>query len=163
MAGLLVLGIAVMWLLFAAKMGRVAAGAFPRHWMSSFFGLAAFATIAVLPFADEIVGEWQFRRLCTSEAVVWVHPNATNVIAARATPATRDLGGFVFPIREQVSEYVEATTGEPFLRVKALHTPGGFIMRAGLNMGSSRSCWPARWSEHYRDLKLDELLKRGKT
>src|SRR5262249_6166808 len=116
-----------------------------------------------LPFVDEIIGSWQFHRLCASEAVVWVGLNATKVAEAKDVSASKELSGFLIPIREQVAEYADASTGEPFLRVTAFHTPGGFIMRAGLNMGSSRSCWPERWSEPYRTLRLDELLKRGKT
>ena len=163
MAGLLVLGIAAIWLVFAARIARLVATAFRTPWVSGIAGVTAFAVAAILPFADEIVGRWQFQRLCASEATVWVHPNAANVEAALATPSSRDLDSFVFPIQEQVSEYVESATREPFLRVRAFHTPGGFVMRSGLNMGSTTSCWPDRWSEPYKTLKLDELLKRGKT
>ncbi len=163
MVGLLVLGIAAVWLFVAAWIARRASNWFPLRTASGVVGSIAFVCAAALHFADEVIGRWQFQRLCASEAVVWVHPNAAKVIAARDASRSQDLVGFVFPIQEQVSEYVDSVTGEPFLRVKAFHTPGGFIMRAGLNMGSSTACWPERWTEPYRTLRLDELLKRGKT
>lgn len=163
MAGLIVIGIAAVWLFISAEIARRASSWCPVRQASGIVGVVAFVCAVALPFADEIIGRWQFQRVCSSEAVVWVHPNAAKVVAARDMSASKDLAGFVIPVREQVSEYVDSITGEPFLRVKAFHTPGGFIMRAGLNMGSSTSCWPERWSEPYRTLQLDELLKRGKT
>jgi hypothetical protein len=164
MAGLIVLGIAAIWVFIAIKIARGVSGRFPlRPVVSSIVSVIAFICVAALPFVDEIIGRWQFRQLCSKEAVVWVHPNAAKVVAARNASTSKDLDGFVFPIHEQISEYVDSSTGEPFLRVRAFHTPGGFIMRAGLNMGSSTACWPERWTEPYRALQLDELLKRGKT
>ena len=163
MAGLLVLGAAAIWLLFAVRFGRWTASVFRTSSVSAVAGVVAFAGVVILPFTDEILGRYQFRRVCAAEATVWVRPNAAAVLAAKARPSLKDLQGFAFPIQEQVSEYVDLATGEPFLRVRAFHTPGGFVMRSGLNMGSSTSCWPDRWSEPYKTLKLDELLKRGKT
>jgi hypothetical protein len=163
MIGLGVLSIAAVWLFVAAKIARRASNWFPLRQASGVVGTVAFVCVAALPFTDEIIGRWQFQRLCASDAVVWVHPNAAKVIAARKASTSRNIAGFVFPIHEQVSEYVDSVSGEPFLRVRAFHTPGGFIMRAGLNMGSSTACWPERWTEPYRTLRLDELLKRGET
>ena len=163
MAGLLVRGIATIWLLLAAKFGRWTANVFRTSSVSAVAGVAAFAAAVILPFVDEILGRYQFQSLCAAEATVWVHPNAASVLAAKAKPSLKDLQGFAFPIQEQMSEYVDLATGEPFLRVRAFHTPGGFVMRSGLNMGHSTACWPDRWSEPYKTLKLDELVKRGKT
>jgi hypothetical protein len=162
MAGLIVLGVATAWLLIAAKAAHLVASWFPLRPISGVAGVLTFVIAATVPFADEIIGRWQFQRLCTSEAVVWVHPNAGHVIAARDASTSKDLTGFAFPVRAQISEYIDSITGEPFLRVNAFHTPGGFIMRAGLNMGGSTSCWPEHWTEPYRTLKLEELLQRGK-
>lgn len=162
MAGLIVIGIAAVWLFIAFNIARLASKSSPAR-VSGIVGFTAFVSAAVLPFADEIIGRRQFQSLCASEALVWVDPNAAKVVAARDASRFNERTGFVFPVSEQVSEYVDAATGEPFLRVKAFHTPGGFVMRAGLNMGNSTACWPERWSEPYRTLQLDELLKRGKS
>lgn len=162
MAGLIVLFVAAAWIAIAVFVARAAA----NRCRAPAFGFAvfvsAFLAIAVLPFADELVGRWQFKQLCASEATVWVAPNAQSVLAAKDISFSRKVTGYVFPISKQVTEYADAATGESFLRVTALHTPGGFVMRAGLNMGSSSSCWPPNWGEPYKTLQLDELIKRGK-
>jgi hypothetical protein len=163
MAGLIVIGITALWLFFAAKIARRISNWCPMRRVSGSLGLIVFLFVAALPFADELVGRWQFQNLCKSHAVIWVHPDASKVTAARDNPRSTDLAGFAIPIQEQAVEYIDSSSGDPFFRYKAFHTPGGFIMRAGLNMGNSTSCWPERLSEPYRTLKIDELLKRGKT
>lgn len=162
MAGLIVIGIAVIWLVLAAKIASLVAARFQMLWAAILAGVATFLILAIVPFADEIVGRWQFKRLCASEAKVWVHPDAQKVLAAQDRSSFRERDGFIFPVREQIEEFVDIATDQPFLKVSAFHTPGGLLMRTGLNMGSSTSCWPDRWSEPYKALKLDDLLKRGK-
>lgn len=123
----------------------------------------SFPAFLVLPFADEIIGRSQFRKLCDREAKVWVSPNAKKIRAARRVgPDFVERSEFVIPVREQPITYIDAETGAPFYRAKAFHTPGGFIMRHGLNMGSSSECWPERWTAVQNGIDIDELLKRGK-
>ena len=166
MAGLILLGIAGLWVFFAVKVAGWVGRRFGPSSMSSMAGLVAFVAVVLAPFTDEIVGTWQFNRLCTKEAIIWTHPQASIVEAARDAPGhgRRERDEFVIPVTEQVTEYVDVATGQPFIRMHAFHTPGGFVMRAGLNMGSSRSCWPeAAASETFKKLNLNELLKRGRT
>jgi hypothetical protein len=159
--GLIFLGIVVLWVVVATVISRYVAARFPAS-LRAIGGPIAFLCVLALPFLDEIIGRWQFSRLCATHAVVWVSPGAAKVEAAIDASTFRIHDGYVFPVREQISQYADAATNEPFLRVSSFHTPGGFVMRAGLNMGSSSSCWPERWGEPYRALELDKLLKRGK-
>lgn len=161
MAGLILLFIVVVWLVIAGAVSGRAVAKF-RTPVKVFVGPVIFLCILGLPFIDEIIGRLQFSRLCAKDAVVWVSPGAINVEAAIDVSTFRIRDGYAIPVREQISQYADAGTKEPFLRVSSFHTPGGFIMRAGLNMGSSSSCWPERWTESYRVLDLDNLLKRGK-
>lgn len=161
MAGLIVLFVAAVWIAIAVFVARAAANRCRAPALGFVVFVSAFLAIAVLPFADELVGRWQFKQLCDQEAKVWVAPNATAVQAAKKASLMKDVPGRIFPISAQVSEYVDATTGEPFLRITAFHTSGGLVMRAGLNMGSSSSCWPPRWEESHKTLQIDELLERG--
>jgi hypothetical protein len=118
--------------------------------------------VLAIPFADEAIGRWQFNRLCEREAKVWIAPTANQVQAAqRIGPHFVDRDGFLIPVREQPIVYVDAHTGQPFYTVKAFHTPGGAIMRAGLNMGSSSACWPPNWSSRENGIDIDKLLKQG--
>ncbi len=162
MIGLIVLAVAAAWLVVAARLARYVASKFQLPGLSAFVGVVAFLAFAVLPFADEILGRWQFQRLCASEAVVWVSPNAGAVVAAEDVGTFSERKEFIFPVRQQWAKYADLASGEVFYSVKAFHTPGGFLMRAGLGLGNSTSCWPERWTSKDVGLNIDELLKRGK-
>jgi hypothetical protein len=154
--GLIVLTIFVGWLVLAAFLVRAIARLTPAPVL---VGIAIFPATVMLPFVDELVGRWQFSRLCNAEAKVYVAPNAYEVFAARRdVDRMTGRGGLVIPVTEQAFSYVDARTGATFYSVKAFHTPGGFVMRAGLNMGGSTSCWPSRWSSAENGLNIDEKL-----
>ncbi|MBX3627996.1 MAG: hypothetical protein KF892_23510 [Rhizobacter sp.] len=162
MIGLLVLGIAALWLTLAAKMARATAARVKARLAAGLVGFAVFSIVSVAPFADEIIGRWQFHQLCEAKASVWVHPNAANVAAARSGTSSKEIKGLVFPVQERIIEYFDLATGDAFLRLNSFHTPGGLIMRAGLNMGGTSSCRAENWGEPYKKLPLDELIRRGK-
>ena len=162
MIGLIVLAVAAAWLVVAVRLARYMASKCQSPALSSIVGVLAFLVFALLPFTDEILGRWQFQRLCASEAVVWVSPNAGKVSAAEDVGTFSEREGFIFPVRQQWVKYADLANGEVFYSVKAFHTPGGFLMRAGLGLGNSTSCWPERWASKDVGLNIDELLKRGK-
>ena len=162
MAELIVLGLAALWFMLALKLGRWASRFFRNPIFSKSVGAIAFLAVFLLPFTDEFLGDRQFQKLCDTEAVTWISPNASAVTAAaHGKGSFSDLKGYIIPISKQKSEYIDLATGEPFFRRTAFHTPGGFIKRAGLNMGNSKSCWPKN-NDAYKNLKIDDLLKRGK-
>ena len=130
---------------------------------SGFPFVVIYLMILALPFADEIVGRAQFQILCDNEAKVWVSPTANEVTAAKKLEkGITTLSGYAFRIREQSVTYIDANTGEEFYKFKAFHTPGGWIMRSGLNLGHSTSCWPSKWSSRENGIDIDLLLKNGK-
>lgn len=154
--GLIVLAIFFGWLVLAAFVARAIGRLTPAP---ALVGIAVFPAVVVLPFVDELVGRWQFSRLCNAEAKVYVAPNAKEVFAARRDfDRMTGRGGLVIPVTEQAFSYVDTQTGATFYSVKAFHTPGGFVMRAGLNMGGSTSCWPSRWSSAENGFNIDEKL-----
>ena len=162
MAGLIVLGLAVGWLFVSGTIASRISRAVAPAKVVGLVAILLYPLILAVPFADEAIGRWQFNRLCTSEAKVWVAPSATDVKAARRTgPDFVDREGFVIPVTEQPIIYVDVDTGKPFYTAKAFHTPGGVIMRAGLNMGSSSACWPPKWTSRENGIDIDKLLKQG--
>jgi hypothetical protein len=162
MAGLIVLGLAVGWLFVSGSIAGGIARAVAPEKIGGLVAVLLYPLVLALPFADEAVGRWQFNRLCTREAKVWIAPAADQVKAARRTgPDFVDRQGFFIPVKEQPIVYVDAATGKPLYTVRAFHTPGGIIMRAGLNMGSSSACWPPKWSYRENGIDMDKLLKQG--
>lgn len=162
MAGLIVLALAVGWLFLSGVIARVIAGSAAPERFGGLITILLYPLILAIPFADEAIGRWQYSRLCEREAKVWVAPTASQVKAARQVgPHFVDRDEFFIPVREQPIVYVDIDTGKPFYTVKAFHTPGGMIMRAGLNMGSSSACWPPNWSSRENGIDIDKLLKQG--
>lgn len=160
MIGLTVLFIAGFWLWLAIKIGGLLLTKSENSISRKIAGILLFSLILVAPFADEIVGRIQFEKLCNTEAEAWVAPNAKEITSARrGIDKIEPREGLIFPVREQEFTYVDSKTGATFYSVKAFHTPGGWIMRHGLNLGNSSSCWPERWSSRDFGLDIDSMLK----
>ena len=162
MIGLLVLAMAVAWLFVSAKVARHTASKSKTHFLSLVVGIVVFVGMVLLPFLDELAGRWQFKRLCAAEGTLWVSPKAKMIVAAKDVGGISDRTGFIFPISEQSVRYADKATGEIFYSFKVFHTPGGLMLRAGLGLGNSTSCWPAKWMSRDVGLDIDEMLKRGK-
>jgi len=161
--GLITLAVLAAWLLLARAIASGLIKSFKIDENSKVFRFLIYAVVIALPFTDEIVGRIQFQYLCNTEAKVWVTPDAGNVVAAHHQSDNTQRTGYAFPIREQSSTYLDTGTWKPFFKHTAFHTPGGWVMRSGLNLGHSSSCWPENWGAPYREFDIDAMLKRGET
>lgn len=161
MIGLIVLVLGGAWLFASLKLASFLASRCKRPLVAAFVAVSSFASFAVLPFLDEIVGRWQFAHLCKTEAVVWVGPNADTVVAAKDVGSFSERTGLLFPVRQQSIRYADLSNGKVFYSVTAFHTPGGVLMRAGLGLGHSTSCWPERWTGKERGVDTNAMMKRG--
>ncbi len=161
MIGLIVLAIGGAWLLISMASARFLASKFKPPLVAALVAVLSFVAIATLPFADEIVGRRQFANLCKKEAVVWMAPNSATVTAAKNVGGFSERAGLVFPVQQQSIRYTNLSNGEVFYSVTAFHTPGGVLMRAGLGLGHSRSCWPERWGGRALGIDIDAMVKRG--
>lgn len=124
-----------------------------------------FPVVLATPIADELIGRWQFYRLCDREAKVTLSPDWEKVKRARE----RDipivtLNGYLIRVLSQRVEYFDIDTGKNFLTNQAFHADGGFLAyRMGLRLGASTACWPKDDNQIYDQVNLDELIKRGKS
>jgi len=123
-----------------------------------------FPVVLSAPIADDLIGRWQFYRLCDREAVVTLSPDWESVKRAQHTDIPiAPIDGYVMPIEVQRVEYVDLDSGRPFLSYKAFHTYGGLLFgRLGLGLGQTTSCWPEDWIQITNKLDTDRLLKQGK-
>lgn len=122
-----------------------------------------FPVLLALPLADELLGSWQFGRLCATDAVVKVGPDADKVKRARREPETRrELEGYLIPIRTWDGEIVDVDTGKVFMTTRSLFTSGGWVRRQ-LNgpQGQETSCHPRNYNRVQKELHLYDLLKLG--
>lgn len=163
MIGLTALAVLGFWVFIVLKISKILTKFIKAEKIKKFAVPLVFMLVFCAPVSDEIVGRLQFYRLCATEAKVWVAPNASEIVAARRKDtAMIQRSGFVFPIREQSGIYLDVETGKPFYTFKAFHTPGGFLMRNGLGLGNSSSCWPEKWSSQANNIDIDAMIKRGK-
>jgi len=126
--------------------------------------LLLFPVILTAPFADELIGQWQFNRLCEREAVVTLNPDWEKVKRAIQKPDTRrELGGYSIPIHAWAGDIIDADTGQVFMKSQSLFTNGGFLRRHlyGLNEQAT-SCHPKDIQAIQTQVNLFELLKQGK-
>ena len=121
MIGLIVLALAACWLFASANIARLLARKVERPVISLAVRAAVFVSTALLPFADEIAGRWQFQRLCKSEATVWTSASASasesKVTAAKGAYSSATREGLIFPVQQQSAKYTDAVTGEVFYTV----------------------------------------------
>lgn len=162
MIGLIVLLLVGVWLFASMKFAGLTAAGPKRPLVRALVAVLSFAAFAAFPFLDEIVGRWQFAHLCKAEAVVWIGPNAGAVVAVKDVGDVSDRAGLLFPVRQQSVKYADLSNGQVVYSATAFHTPGGALMRAGLGLGNSTSCWPEKWSEKMRGIDLDAKVKMGK-
>jgi hypothetical protein len=163
MTGLLFLIGIGLWLIVAIHLCKK----IPR-WLgvtkhSGLLGALVFPVVLAAPVADELIGRWQFSRLCEREAVVTLSPDWEKVKRARKRdiPSTT-LSGYFIRIQSQRIEYFDLDTGKNFLTNQAFHADGGFLVyRMGLGLGTSTSCWPKDDDQIYRKVNLDELMRPG--
>ena len=162
MIGLIVLFLGGAWLLASMMFASVLASRCKRPLVKTLVAVLSFPLFVVLPFLDEIVGRWQFAHLCKTEAVVWIGPIADAVVAAKDVGSFSERIDLLFPVRQQSVRYADLANGQVFYTVTAFHTPGGVLMRAGLGLGNSTSCWPERWTGSERGIDTSGMMERGK-
>lgn len=165
MIGLLFLFGICLWLIVAILLSR----SIPRWLGVTKYGAALsvllFPVLLAAPVADEIIGRWQFNRLCEREAVVTLSPDWEKVKRARLVSLPRsDVAGALIRIYSQGGEYVDIDTGKTFMTYPHFYTYGGFLFdRLGLGLGGSTSCLPKNAQAIEEKINFYELLKQGES
>lgn len=124
-----------------------------------------FPVVLATPIADDLIGRWQFYRLCDREAVVILSPEWQRVKRARQEPdSRREFDGYLIPIHSWGGAIVDIDTGKTFMTSQSLFTNGGFLRRHvyGLD-GQATSCHPKNIQALQKQLNLFELLKQGES
>ncbi len=126
--------------------------------------LLSFPVVLAVPVADDLIGRWQFYRLCDREAVVTLSADWEKVKKAKAHHLIRTKIVYsLIPIYSHISEYFDIETDRVFLTTNLLTTPGGFLLdRLGLGLGTSSQCLPKNMDLVFRQVNLDNLTGQGK-
>jgi hypothetical protein len=155
-------GIAV-WLVVVSYLSKWIVGLLHPQWRKVPVRVFFFLVLLILPMADEIIGRWQFNRLCEREAVIWLSQDWRNVKRAIGSYHPREeVSEGMIRIYKTVIEYIDKDTGIVFLRDISYSTYGGFLFdRLGLGLGAAETCSSPTASEVYRRINLDYLVKQG--
>jgi len=163
MIGLLYLAGIAIWVLIANYFSR----RIPR-WLGleKFIKTSqalCFIILLLLPIADELIGRWQFLRLCEQNDVIYLSLDWRDVIRARSSRhAPIQLSWTAIPIEKRNSDFTDVDSGKVFLSYVSLNTNGGILLgKFGLGLGKTTWCNTESKNIVAVKINLYELLKKG--
>jgi hypothetical protein len=130
MSGLILIFIIVLWIMVVKKLTSLFTKAMPVNGFTLAIKVLVFALLFVSPFADEIIGGFQFRALCKQGySPVYDEAKAKGkLVFLKDTPDKR-VQNSIIPIREESWEYADINTRELLLSWKEYHAKGGWLSR----------------------------------
>ena len=163
MIGLMFLAGIAVWLVGVSYLSKWILDFLDPKWRKAPVRALFFVVLLILPMVDEIIGRWQFNRLCEREAVVWLSPDWQKVTRAKRGPSKDEsVSWTVIPITKTVGEYLDMDTSRPFFSSTSFYTRGGFLMR-WISWEGGSSCRPSNRTEISKEIRIDSLLERGST
>ncbi len=136
-----------LWTVGCAVVSWLLSKLFPVSTWRPAVGIVLFVVLTSSLFIDEVIGNWQFQRLC-SKQTVYIAPDARGRTVYLADVPDKPLKSFWLRGRIARWRYVDATTRKTIVSYNLLHWDGGWFMRAiKWNGGSSPlfykgSCFP---------------------
>jgi hypothetical protein len=96
-----------------------------------------FAFMFVAPVADEIVGGFQFRAMCTPESLLIYEPEKLRGKTVETKESTTRTINKIIPIKELTREWIDSDTKEVLITRKIYWAKGGWLSRlAPMQQGS---------------------------
>jgi len=141
MIGLTALAILVVYILSVRKLARFIARLAGFDESAVKVGVV-FVVLLLLPFVDEIVGRIQFKHECKKVQGYTVYDAIKGTQLAKRgdwPPPTVQVPALI-PITKVTSRLFDVKDGTVVMSFDTLSTPGGWVMRSGLNLGNSSSC-----------------------
>ncbi len=110
--------------------------------------MVLFVVLTSSLFIDEVIGNWQFQRLCRENSTVYIAPDAKGRTVYLAGTISEPVNEFWLRGKIRKRRYVDVKTKKTIVSYNLLHWDGGWFMRAiKWNGGSSPlfykgSCFP---------------------
>lgn len=133
MIGLYFLFLVALWIGFVLLVSMFIAKRLPTSKWRPLFGVCLFTTLLPLLFIDELIGKWQFERLCQENSTIYIAPDAKGKTVYLAEPHREYIKGTWVRIWKQNWRYVDATTGETIVSYNTLGAVGGWFVRTFYN------------------------------
>lgn len=130
MSGLILIFIIVLWIMAVKKLTTFLSRWIPASKYNGLFKALLFTLLLVMPFMDEIIGGFQFRALCKSEAVATYDESKVRGKTVHLKNLSRtNLTGTVLPVYKRTLKYVDHITNEELISYVELHSDGGWLSR----------------------------------
>lgn len=130
MTGLLLIGLAAMWVAASRWIVRAGFKFVPDQPWRKGAQAGALLLLLLLPLADEIVGSMQFHRLCEKSDRVFVDRERIRDAIIYYIPASSEnVTGLAISVTRQPWRHAFSDTGQLVLAYESYHADGGWLVR----------------------------------
>ncbi len=129
MSGIILLVVLAIWFVIVTKLTAFFSSKIapkpPKKWLYPII----FILLFIAPVADEIIGGFQFRAMCTPENLLVYDAEKVKGKTLETNEATTRTINKIIPIRELTREWFDPETNEVLIKHKILHVGGGWLTR----------------------------------
>lgn len=130
MGGLILFTVLGIWFLIVLALTSWIAKKLPQRWWKIPLRILIFVVLLILPVIDEIVGGWQFKRLCEANADIQVDKEAAiGKTVYYQSQASIEIKGTWVHIVLQPWRFVDSITGEQIISYNTLLAGGGLFFK----------------------------------
>lgn len=150
MTGIFLILLAVLWLVAAFLLAKLATTRLPKLWWAHVLRMSLFLALLPLPLVDEIVGKRQFDKLCSENTMIQVDPEkAVGRTVYLADLPDIEIKGPWVRVVSKPWRFIDTITGETVVAYNTLQAAGGLFTRTlgifegGVPLTFKGSCAPA--------------------
>ena len=128
MGGLIFSAVIGVWVFIVSSLITWLAKKLPRRWWKTPLTGVLLVCVLVLPIVDEIVGGWQFKRLCKANSDIYFDKETAvgRAVYSDRQPYIKVKGTWV-TITLQKRYYLDAKTNESVISFSTVHAKGGWL------------------------------------
>jgi len=145
MSGILLIGVVLLWVWMAVVIGQMLTSKFKDSWIKSLVTFVVTAALIPLPVADEIVGGFQFRKLCEQHGrkeVDYARAKGMTLIAGRVG-GYQPVDGTLLAVSASRHTYLDPVSNIPIIEYLDYRVDGGWFIHA---LGISETNSPLTFS-----------------
>lgn len=161
MIGLYFLFLGALWVGIVFLVSVFITKKLPTSKWRPLFGVCLFAILLPLLFIDELIGKWQFERLCHENSTIYISPDAKGRTVYLANTSDEYVKGTWVRIWKQQWQYVDATTGEVIVRYNTLGVVGGWFVRTFYNEREAPFLFKGYYVPPNRPVNVEMFQKLG--
>lgn len=128
MIGLYFFFLIALWIGLVFLVSVVITKRLPASKWRPLVGIVLFTLLLPMVFIDELIGKWQFERLCQENSTIYIAPDAKGRTVYRADMPDEAVKGTWVHIWMQPWQFVDVMTGEILVSYKFVKAGGGWFM-----------------------------------